>query len=519
MKAHVKYISLLFLTLFTMVNGVELHACTVLIAGKGTTADSSVYFGKTEDDSGHNIDYLWNFPGQDHPENAFLTGNLEGLEIPQANSTYQYLLDQCPPTSYSNMVVNEWGVAFGSNGCKSKEASLEELKKRGEIKDGGIGFMLRIILAQRARTAREAVELAAKLIEKYGYRASGRNLNIVGPEEAWQLQMVRGKHYVARRVRDDEVVIVSNTFSIREVDLEDKENFIASPDLIDYAIKQGWYNPGEDGEFDFAKAYADEEYHINNSNNHRQWMLAKALDPSFQVSLQEAESGDLPVSFKPSEKLKIDDIIQVLRNHYEGTQLNPDESQVDNPHHLPHTICRNSTHKATVVQQRSNMPPEIGTVIWRALGQPCQSIFVPWYLGTEDIPEEYAKKEYHRSGKIQTELIKDQSTNASFLYYHFNFPMEKHDEIDIKTASGAFTLLNKLSDANYKKSQPLIRERFDPMEKEMIQNQQQVEEEALRLYEKDKEEAIKHVTKYTHEQANTAYEEAVRLCSELLKLP
>ncbi|MFO8235206.1 MAG: C69 family dipeptidase [Bacteroidales bacterium] len=493
-------------------------ACTVLIAGKETTADSAIYFGKTEDDGGHNIDYLWHFPRKEFKESAFLAGNLEGLEIAQQEMTYEYFFDQCPPTSYSNMVVNEWGVTFGSNGCRSKEDPAEELKKRGQIEKGGIGFMLRIILAQRAKTAREAVELAAELIDKYGYRASGRNLNIVGPDEAWQLQMVRGKHYVARRVQDDEVAIISNTYSIREVDLNDDKNFIASPDLIEYARERGWYDPQEDGEFDFAKAYADEQYHVNNSNNHRQWILAKALNPAFSVSLEEAEKGEMPVAFKPGRKLELEDFMNVLRNHYEGTQLNEEKDQVDNPHHLPHTVCRNSTHKATVVQQRDYMPQEIGTVIWRALGQPCQSVFVPWYLGLTEIPEEYQKKEYHRTGKIQTELVKDQSTNSSLMYYHFNFPKGKHEEIDIGSASGAFTLLNKISDADYKQSYPVIRDVFDPLENQWLQSQKEVEEKALRLYEKDEKRALEYLTNYTQEQAEKAYNEARKLCVKLIEL-
>ena len=113
---------------------------------------------------------------------------------------------------YSNVLINEWGVAFGSNGCGSKEDPVPDLETRGEIIKGGIGFRLRFLLAERCKTAREAVNLGIELISKYGYNGSGRCLNIVDPNEAWQLQMVRGKHYVARKVQDDEVVIIVNTF-------------------------------------------------------------------------------------------------------------------------------------------------------------------------------------------------------------------------------------------------------------------------------------------------------------------
>jgi dipeptidase len=492
------------------------NSCTVVIAGKNTTADGSILFGKTEDDSGMQIDYLWRFPRREHQAGAFLQANVTGLRIPQVQETYGYILDECPPTKYSNMAVNEWGVAFGSNGCKSREDPVEKLKEKGQLVDGGIGFMLRIILAQRAKTARQAVLIAADLIDRYGYRPSGRNLNIVGPDEAWQLQMVRGKHYVARRVRDDEIAVVSNTFSIREVDLNDRENFIASSDLIDYAVEKGWYDPEEDGDFDFAQAYADPEYHTNNSNNHRQWIMAKALKGDFSVSLEEAEMGRMPVAFKPVEKISIKDIMEALRSHYEGTELDKSENHRYSPHHTPHTVCRYSTHKAVVVQQRGDMPVEIGTLIWRALAQPCQSVFVPWYLGAQEFPEVYKRKDYYRTGKPRTELLNDDATNASFASYHLNYPFWKHQETDMNTASCVFHALGKLVDANYREFHPVIRNAFGRMEEEMLRMQPLIEGKALNLYKKDKEKALQYITEYSNNKAVDAYEKARSLSVRLM---
>ncbi|MFP4620957.1 MAG: dipeptidase [Bacteroidales bacterium] len=508
---HIKTITLHVLVFLTFFMAIPAHSCTVIIAGKNTTEDGSILFGKTEDDEGMTIDYFWRFPRRQHKAGAFLQANATGLTISQVNETYSYFLDACPPTKYSNMVVNEWGVAFGSNGCQSKEGTVSELEKSEQLKDGGIGFMLRIILAQRAKTARQAVLIAADLIDQYGYRPSGRNLNIVGPDEAWQLQMVRGKHYVARRVRDDEVAVVSNTFSIREVDMGDRENFVVSPDLIDYAEKQGWYDPETDGDFDFAEAYADEEYHTSNSNNHRQWILAKAMNKNFPVSLEQAEMGEMPVSFRPREKLSVEVIMDVLRDHYEGTRLDKSENHRYSPHHTPHTVCRYSTHKAAVIQQRSNMPVEIGTVIWRALGQPCQSVFVPWYLGTQEIPEVYKKKSYYRAGKSRSELLDDEATNASFASYHLNFPAWKHRETDVNTASCIFHALGKLVDARYQENHPLIRKRFDRMEQQALKMQPQIEQNALELYHDDPQKGLDYLTEYTSNYAIEAYEKAQSL--------
>ena len=94
MKQQFSYSIVFLFALIFIISGLSTHACTVFIAGKGTTADSSIYFGKTEDDSGHNIDYLWHFPGKEYSDDAFLTGNLEGLEIPQEKTTYRGLKRQ-----------------------------------------------------------------------------------------------------------------------------------------------------------------------------------------------------------------------------------------------------------------------------------------------------------------------------------------------------------------------------------------------------------------------------------------
>ena len=516
MKRYVTVASIVWLLLAINMAIEPVQACTVLIAGKNTTEDGSILFGKTEDDSRLQVDYLWRFPRKNHPKGAFLQANLQGLKIPQREQTYAYWLDECPPTHYSNMVINEWGVAFGSNGCQSREDPVEVLEEKGQIEDGGIGFMLRIMLAQRAKTARQAVLMAADLIDRYGYRPSGRNLNIVGPDAAWQLQMVRGKHYVARRVRDDEVAIVSNTFSIREVDLDDRENFIASPDIIDYAIERGWYDPEEDGAFDFAKAYAPEEAHLSNSNNHRQWILGQVLNEGFPVSLEEAELGRLPVAVKPDRKLELSDIMDLLRNHYEGTELDRSEGHQFSPHHTPHTVCRYSTHKATVVQQRSNMPVEIGTVLWRALGQPCQSVFVPWYLATREFPGPYTRKDYKRTGKSKTELLDDQATNAAFAAYHFNYPYWKHRETDVNTASGVFHALGRMVDAHYEEDHPKIRRTFDRMESHALQMQQLVEKRALELHRQDPQKAREYLSRYSRYYAMEAYDKAKSLAVELM---
>lgn len=493
-----------FLMFIFILASLRIFSCTVLIAGKKATVNGSIIFAKTEDDSPRSVDYLWYIPRKHYPSDSVIKLT-SGAEIPQVPMTYAYFWDQCPGTSFSHMVVNEWGVAFGSNGCASKEDSIKDVEKRGDLKNGGIGFYLRFILAQRAKTAREAVELAAEILDEYGYRASGRNLNIVGPSEAWQLQMVRGKQYVARRVKDQEVVFIANTFSIREVDPEDRENFICSPRLISYAQQRAWYDPEKDGEFDFAKAYAPERIHKGKYNTRRQWMLAKLVNKNFSLTLDQADNGEMPVSTLPQKKLSVFDIMEIFRNHYEGTELDRSDGYSKSPHKTrERTICCFGTHRTTILEQRSWLPPELGTVTWRALGMPCSSGFVPWYLGAKSIPAAY------QNAPVE---FKEDSMSAS--EYNTRMPKEIY-QIDFQSASCVFGVLSGLVDSDYRTLNQSIKKRWRQFEKREMMMRNEMDQKAEELFNKDKEMALMFLDHFTSHMALEALSIAEEMKRKIL---
>jgi dipeptidase len=470
--------------------------CSALIAGRNTTVDGSILFAKTEDDTPDDIDFLWYIPRRHH-EPGSVVRLQNGGAIPQVPETYAYFWDQCPGTAFSNNIVNEWGVSLGSDACPSREDPVEEVVKRGDIVDGGLAFELRIILAERAKTAREAVELAAELLDTYGYNASGRCLHIVGPKEAWQLQMVRGKQYIARRVRDDEVAITANTYTIREVDMEDRKNFICSPRLIDYAIERGWYDPSSGKAFDFAAAYADPEMHVNPRNTDRTWGMARLLDKDYPVSYEEARTGILPPAIKPDHKLTVAEIMTIFRDHYEGTAIDSTEGYRISPHRSPvRPICCDASHRTTIIQQRSWLPPEIGTIVWRALEPPCITCFVPWYLGVTRIPAAF-----------QTAPLRADTTLMARVDFHFDMPDETWQP-SLESSGYLFKLLGNLADGDYAKTIGFVRKVWDEFEEEEFAMQPAVEETALKLYEKDKLLALEFLTLYSNSLARKSLETA-----------
>lgn len=477
--------------------------CTALVAGKNTTVDGSILFAKTEDDTAEDIDYLWYIPRRNHAPGSVVALQ-NGGTIPQVAETFGFFWDQCPGTSFSNFYVNEWGVAFGSNACASKEDEVEEVAARGDLVDGGLAFELRMILAERARTAHEAVELAAKLLDTYGYNPSGRCLHIVGPNEAWQLQMVRGKQYVARRVRDDEVAIIANTYSIREVDCEDRDNYICSPHLIEYAAERGWYDPGSGKPFDFAAAYANAEAHMGHYNTDRQWNMARLLSRSFRISWKEARGGVMPVSVKPDRKLAPQDLMKIFRDHYEGSALDESDGYGISPHRTERrVICCDATHRTTIVQQRSWLPREIGTLVWRALEPPCTSVFVPWYLGVTKIPEVF-----------QNAPVRADTTSKSWVDYQFNLPVETW-ELRLDRSGSVFKLLGNLVDANYKETITTVRKAWDEFEAGVFELQPVIEAKFLKVYEQDESLARENLTLFANELALKSIDEAKDLIAHL----
>lgn len=83
-------------------------------------------------------------------------------------------------------------------------------------------------------------------MKKYGYFHRGRTYTIADRNEAWQISLLRGHRYLARKVGDNEIAFIANAFAFDKVDLKDP-NVIASPDLIEHAIEMGPTRPPRRG--------------------------------------------------------------------------------------------------------------------------------------------------------------------------------------------------------------------------------------------------------------------------------
>ena len=452
--------------------------CFSVIAGKDATADGSVMFAHNEDDWGDRLVNWYQVPGTSHQPGEMIRLK-NGGTMEQARVTYSYLWLEMPEMEFSDSYMNEWGVTIGSDACQSRE-------DKPELTDGGIGYWLRRAMAERSKTAREAVKTGGELVERYGYTSSGRTYIIADANEAWMLSVVKGKHWVAQRVPDDHIAIIPNYYTITTVDLSDTMNYYGSADLVEYATKKKWYNPKKDGEFNFRLAYSDEGNLQNMGNIVRNWSAVNLV-----ATQQYAVDASFPFSFRPKKKVELSDLFVILRNHNEGSEFDKSENYTKgNPHEFGRAICSSTTQYGFVAQLRRNLPKAIASVMWLAPFRPCVHPFTQWYYGMNSIPEGYAEGSYRNALEIHFNPIEDVFEFA---------PGNKFLE-SVKYA--------KRVDGNYGPEIRQIRQKISAIETELLNSQPGFERRMVELISKDPAMAAKAITEYCEKQLQRSMEMA-----------
>lgn len=437
------------------------RACFSIVVGKDASADGGVIVAHNEDDEAPQIVNHHKVPRRSHPPGATVTLRQGGV-LEQAQRAWAYLWSEMPGMSFSDSYINEWGVTVTSDNCPSRE-------DKPQLTDGGIGYMLRRLVAERARTAREGVLLAGKLVERFGYVDSGRTYIIADPGEGWLFCVVQGKRWLARRVPDDEVAMVANTYTIRAVDLQDKANVLASADILDYAKSRGWYNPQTDGSFDFARVYANPKAAASPNNTGRQW---SGLSYVARDRL-EPDRG-LPFSVVPKHKLSVRDVMQILR-HDKETESGP--APADSP--LVCALCSGATQTSFAAQLRRGMPLDIGIVYWVCLSSPRASFYIPFHFGLSDLPAGF-RLESQRPTKeaFETRVQAPFTVNPQEAFWMFsNFS----DKIDRRGPHAAAA----------------VKAEAQRIERDAFALQKSVEETARRSYKDDNATALRLLENYS----------------------
>jgi len=443
------------------------HDCFTIVVGKNASSTGSVLIAHNEDDHGDYFVNVHKIPESTHSALDMIKLR-HGGSVRQVAHTQGFLWLQIPNADFADSYFNEHGVVIASNACPSKEED-------GELTNGGIGFALRRIVAERATSAREAVKLAGQLVETFGYYSSGRTLCIADENEGWIMHIVRGKHWIARRVPDDHVTVIANRYIIDHVDLSNRDDFMGTPDIIDYAVKKGWTNKKNEQPFDFARTYSKQTDYDAPANVLRQWRGVNLLGKKrFKVD------EHLPFSFVPKDKLEKGDLFRVLRDHYEGTEYDLSNNYKNGtPNNTSNrTICSQSTKYSFVAELRSELPKEIRDIVWISFMRPDSNAYCPWYFSIESTPPGYTR-----------------GISREAFARHF---IEKKEDYDFKYAFWSFAKLSQLVDLDYRERIRGIRKEWRNLENYIDKNIEKKEKEFLYLVKRDRTVAQKLITNYIH---------------------
>jgi dipeptidase len=447
-------------------NETELNCFTILV-GKNASTDGSVFIAHNEDDlNDHNFVDLHKVPRLKHKaaEKYIFLYNRDSIDVPDETNGYFWITGS---QYVEEQYLNEWGVAITSNSSRSKVING----------NGRIDHNLRRVVIERARTAREAVKLAGSLVDKYGYASSGRVYLIADPNEVWVLEVANGKHWIAKRIPDDEVAIIPNYYVIDDFIQSDTLNYLSSPDIIDYAVTNGWYNPQTDKSFNFRKAYCQPERYNAVWNIARKWVILNQFSDK-----QYNFNDDFPFSFKPKQKISIQLLMDALQNHYENTEYENDSSIKNNTPHKRNgfsvkdtmNVCNLYNDYACITQLRNCLPADIGNISWIAPRYPCIQPFIPWYYGINKISSNYEKATY-------TEALENYNNkNRNYIEMYPDHACWVFDEFANKIDSCYVKEIKSTSEWKKKFQENIFRE-MNEMEKEIISTYQSNREQALQM--------------------------------------
>lgn len=459
--------------------------CSTIVIGKAASQTGYVLVAHNEDDPGCFVQSHL-VPRMKHQGGETLTFADGSAVIDQVAETWGYYWSEFRALHgepFADAFVNEWGVSVVSNGCVGTRGTED-----GSV-TGGIGYGLRHLIAQRARSAREGVEVAAALVEQYGYYST-RSYTIADKDEAWVFQVIVGHNFVAQRVGDDEVFYIPNWLTVRHIDFADTahKRFYWSKGLVSFAVEKGLYTPraeGDHSDFDFSDVYQVEGAFIP-SNTLRSDLAWRQLTDGGSVAYR-------TFSIKAPRTYGVAELKAILRSHYDGHEEDLKTDPAMSPHR--YGICRDTTVESVVIQFAAQAPL---TCLWRAFPRPCISPFVPWYIGLDRLPEGY-------------EWLDAKPSLAS----HFAVgpaELRRNDNY----AYWAFHLLQNIMELNYQEGEELIHGQIAALEERWDRTKPAVDAAAAALLETDPAAARELLTDYTCAQAQKAWQWARQAAQDLV---
>lgn len=476
-------------------------ACSNLIVGKKASVDGSVMVSYNADDYGM-FGHLCHYPAGTHPK-----GSMRQI-YDWDSGVYHGEIEEAPVTYNVIGNINEFQLSIGETTYGGRE---EMVDSTGILDYGSLIY----VTLQRAKTAREAISVMTSLVEKYGYNSEGETFSICDPNEAWIMEMQgtgagsKGVVWVAMRIPDDAICAHANQSRIGKFNMKDKKNVLYSKNVISYARKMGWFN-GKDSEFSWKNTYAFPDFSGRRFCDARVWSFFNHYADDFDRYLpwalgKDKDAEDMPLWIVPNRKLSVADVENGMRDHYEGTALALDTTNIGGgiyempyrPTPLTFTvdgkqyfnerpISTQQTAFTFVSQLRSWLPREIGGVLWFGNDDANMVAYTPVYCGNTVQPACYNTK--------GADAVTFSSDNAFWLC----------------------NMVSNMVYPRYTQLFPELKAVRDSLETSYFANQTSIEKQAADLYQTDKAAALKLLNNYSNTKADEMLASWKRLATRII---
>lgn len=476
-------------------------ACSNLIVGKKASVDGSVMVSYNADDYGM-FGHLCHYPAGTHPK-----GTMRQI-YDWDSGVYHGEIEEAPVTYNVIGNINEFQLSIGETTYGGRE---EMVDSTGILDYGSLIY----VTLQRAKTAREAISVMTSLVEKYGYNSEGETFSICDPNEAWIMEMQgtgagsKGVVWVALRIPDDAICAHANQSRIGKFNMKDKKNVLYSKNVISYARKMGWFN-GKDSEFSWKNTYAFPDFSGRRFCDARVWSFFNHYADRFDRYLpwalgKDKDAEDMPLWIVPNRKLSVADVENGMRDHYEGTALALDTTNIGSgiyempyrPTPLTFTvdgkqyfnerpISTQQTAFTFVSQLRSWLPREIGGVLWFGNDDANMVAYTPVYCGNTVQPACYNTK--------GADAVTFSSDNAFWLC----------------------NMVSNMVYPRYSQLFPELKAVRDSLETSYFANQTSIEKQAADLYQTDKAAALKLLNNYSNAKADEMLANWKRLATRII---
>ncbi len=495
-------IVIIFTTAIGLIINQDVFSCTNLLITKGASTDGSTMISYNADS---HVLYgeLYFTPAANYPEGTMLdvyewdTGKYLG-KIKQVKHTYSVV---------GNMNENQVSIGETTYGGRL------ELQDTTAIVDYG---SLIYITLQRAKSAREAIKIFSELINEYGYYSEGESFSIADANEVWILEMIgkgspkkdskgkldysKGAVWVAIQIPDGYISGHANHARITTFPFQKKNDFFNlkqtvfhSPDVISFARKMGYYK-GEDKDFSFSDTYAPLDFEGARFCEARTWAQFYRVNKEMAKYEQYAMGYDLknrmPLYIKPDKKLSVHDVIELMRDYYQGTKMDmtkdfgagsyncivrwrPLTWKVDSTTYFnERAVSTQQTGFTFVAQSRSWLPNAIGGVNWFGVDDTYSNVYAPMYCGITKVPETFAVG------------------NGSIMEFNEN---------------SAFWVFNQVSNLAYTRYNDIIKD-IQPVQLELetkyIEDVAKIDKEASELYKSNQTKALELITNFSVNTGN-----------------